>query len=94
MLFSFLLQILKWYAITIINRQSQCLGQKRKNILHNYLFGYKIIEKCLKIDAAYYYDDNLLKQEIRKRFNVLEADIKTIKKTIDLVSLAQTKHFL
>ena len=53
---------------------------KEENILHNYLFGHKIIEKCLKIDAAHYYDDNLLKQEIRKRFNVPEADVKTIKK--------------
>ena len=36
-----------------------------------------------------YYCDKKLK----KRLNVLEVDIKTIKKNIDLMSLAQRMHF-
>ena len=46
MLCSFLFQIWKLYTITTINPRSQCLGEKRKNILRHYLFGEKIIQNC------------------------------------------------
>ena len=44
------------------------------------LFEDKIIPNCLKIDATYLYDSNLLlRQETqKKRLHVLEADIITI----------------
>ena len=31
----------------------KCLGQERKTILSNYLFGYKIIQNCLKVHTIY-----------------------------------------
>ena len=41
---------------------------REKDILRHYLFGDKIIQNCLKIDANYYYDnDLLLRQEIQKK---------------------------
>ena len=37
---------------------------REENILRHYLFGDRIIQDCLKIDATYLYDnDLLLKQE-------------------------------
>ena len=54
-------------SITTINSWSQCLGQARKNILYDYLFGDKTIQNCLKIYATDYYDnDLLLRQETQK----------------------------
>ena len=46
--------------ITIIIPRSQCLGQKRENIFCHCLFGEKIIENSLKIDATHLYDNDLL----------------------------------
>ena len=44
------------------------------------LFGDKIIQNYLKIDATHLYDnDLLLRQETQKRLHVLEAEINTIK---------------
>ena len=67
MLFSFLFQISKQYTITTINPSSQYLGQEKKNILRHDLFGDKIIQNCLKIDATYYYDNDLLLRQERKK---------------------------
>ena len=39
--------------ITTINPWLQCLGQERKNILCHFLFEDKIIQNCLRIDAAH-----------------------------------------
>ena len=50
---SFFFQIWKYYTITIINSRSQFLGQERKNILRHDIFGDKIIQNCLKIDATH-----------------------------------------
>ena len=58
------------------------------------IFGAKIIQNCLKINAThsyttiYYWD-----KKLKKRLNVLEAD-KIIQKAIDLMCLAQRMHFL
>ena len=52
MLCSFMFQIWKLHTITISNSRSQCIGQERENILRHDLFGDKIIENCLKIDAT------------------------------------------
>ena len=78
---SFFVSDLKKYSITSIDPRSQCLGQERKNILRHFLFGDKIIQNCLKIDATHSYDnDLLLRQETKKKMHVLETDIVTIKK--------------
>ena len=67
---------------------------REENILSHKLFGDKIIQNCIKTDATHLYDnDLLLRQETKKRLHVLEADIRTIKKPIDLMSLAQRMHF-
>ena len=64
------------------------LDKRGKTILSHYLFGDKIIQNCLKIDATHYYNNDLvLKQETQKRLHILEVDMITIKKT--LMSLAQ-----
>ena len=40
---------------------------REENILRHYLFGDKILENCLKIDATHLYDnDLLLRQETKK----------------------------
>ena len=69
----------------MINPRSQCRVQERKNNLHHYLFGDKIIQNCLKYD-----NDLFLRQETPKRLCVLETDIINF----DLMSLAQRIHFL
>ena len=41
---------------------------RKENILRHYLFGDKIIQNCLKIDAIHSYDnDLLLSQETQKK---------------------------
>ena len=40
---------------------------REENILPHYLFGDKIIENCLKIDATYLYDNNLLLRQTKKK---------------------------
>ena len=43
--------------------------KERANILRRYLFGDRIIQNCLKIDAIHQYDnDLLLRQETKKKF--------------------------
>ena len=43
-----------------------------ENILHHHLFGDKIIQNCLKLDATHYYDnDLLLRQETPKKIACL-----------------------
>ena len=49
----FFVSDLKQNIKTTINPRSQCLEQERKNILRHYLFGDKIIQNCLKIDATH-----------------------------------------
>ena len=39
----------------VVNPRLQCLGQERRNILRQYLFGDKTIQKCRKIDATHLY---------------------------------------
>ena len=51
------------------------------NILRHLLFGDKIIQNCLEIDAIHSYDnDLLLRQKTQKMLHLLEADIITMKK--------------
>ena len=41
---------------------------REETFLPHYLFGNKIIQNCLKIDTAHWYDsDLLLRQEIKKQ---------------------------
>ena len=59
-------------TINDLSRQQLILNHnaldKRRNILPHYFFGDKIIKNCLKIDATYYYDnDLLLRQETQKK---------------------------
>ena len=60
------------------------LGRGEKIICVTTYLEIKIIQNCLKIDATHLYGNNLLlRQETKKkRLNVLEADIITIKKTL------------
>ena len=56
-----------YYTITTVNPWSQCIGQERKNIFRQYLFGDKILQNCLQIDATHLYDNDLLpRQETQK----------------------------
>ena len=55
-------------AITTVNPRSRCFGKERKNILRHNLFGDKIIQNCLKIDATHMHNELLLRQETQKRF--------------------------
>ena len=67
-----------------INPLTQYRGLERKNILHHYLFGYKIIETCLELGATHSFDnDLLLRQETKKKLHVLKVNIITIKIYID-----------
>ena len=44
------------------------LWTREDNTLRHYLFGDKILQNCLKIDATNYYEDNLLlRQETQKK---------------------------
>ena len=95
MLCSFLFQLWKLNSIPTINLQSQSLGQERENILHHYLWGDKIIQNSLKIDAPRKYDnDLLLRQETQKILHFIEINIITIEKKKKFMSLAQRMHFL
>ena len=68
---------------------------KEEKYFCHFLFGDKIIQNCLKIDATHLYDDDLLlRQEAQKRLHVLEDDIIIIKKNIDFMSLPERMHFL
>ena len=55
----FLLQIQRYYTITTINPWSQWLWHEKKNILPHNLFGHKIIQNCLQIDAIHSYENDL-----------------------------------
>ena len=67
---------------------------RKKNILRHYLFGDKILQNCLKIDETHLYDNGLLlRLETQKRLHVMEANVITITKNIDLMSLAERIHF-
>ena len=52
----------------------------------------KIIQNSLTIDATYE-NDLVLRQETQKGLHVLEADMITIKRSIDFISLDQRMHF-
>ena len=41
--------------------------REEKNILRHYLFGQRIVQNCLKIDATYKYDNDLLLRQETKR---------------------------
>ena len=46
-----------YLKIVYYNSRSQCLGQERKKDFRPDLFGDKIIQNCLKIEAIHSYDD-------------------------------------
>ena len=71
-------------TITAIYPRSQCLGQERKNILRDYLFGEKIIQNCLKIDVTHLYDKNfLLRQENQKKIACSRSWLNNISRSKD-----------
>ena len=67
---------------------------RKKEYFASLLCGNKIIQNSLQIDATHLYDnDLLLRQETQKRLRDLKADIITIKKNIELMSITQRMHF-